>query len=321
MSSASTTDVARVARVSRRVLAAAATAAVACGCAGPAGAPPSSYVAAAALDAPPAATRPVERRVLRIGADPNNLPFTNKDLAGLENRIAAIVSEELGAAPEYVWRAQRRGFFRHALAQGESDLVLAAPAGFDMGLTTRPYYRSAYAFVYRKSAKELAGLRSLDDGRLKRLKIGIQLVGDDGANAPPAHALGARGLGGNLVGYTVFGDYRDANPAARVMRALADGEVDVAVAWGPVAGFFASRSPKDELVVAPIAEAVDPLTKLPMTFEICMAVRRGNGKLRDELDGALARRRADIERVLDEYHVPRLAAREPEARGSGGNDR
>jgi mxaJ protein len=247
-------------------------------------------------------------RTLRIGADANNLPFTNDRLEGMENRIAAMLAKDLKVELNYVWRAQRRGFFRHALKERECDVVLAAPSGFDLGLTTKPYYRSSYAFVHRKSPA-LEGLRSLDDPRLKQLKIGIQLVGDDGANAPPAHALGARGLGANLVGYTVLGDYRDQNPAARVMKGLLDGEVDVAVAWGPVAGYFAAKADKD-LVVTPVAEDVDPLTKLPMTFDICMAVPRGEMKLRDELNAAIERRRDEVRRVLREFHVPLLPVRE-----------
>jgi mxaJ protein len=276
-------------------------------------------VALAAAAAPPAepeccppaetvsTTRPAQRQ-LRLDADANNLPFTNDKLAGFENRIAAIIGSHLHASPTYIWRAQRRGFFKHALKEGECDVVLAVPAGFDMGLTTKPYYRSSYAFVYRKSAA-LEGLRSLDDPRLRTLRIGIQLVGDDGANPPPAHALGARGLGNNLVGYNILGDYREENPPARVMRALASGEVDVAVAWGPVAGYFAGKL-DGEFVVAPIAEEVDPKTKLPMTFDICMAVRRGDTKLRDELNAAIDVHREEIGKVLREFGIPLLPVRE-----------
>jgi mxaJ protein len=267
---------------------------------------------------PAAATTQPAGPVLRIDADPNNLPFTNDKLAGLENRIASIIAADLAKTPKYTWRAQRRGFFKHALKERECDVVLAVPAGFDMGLTTAPYYRSSYAWVYRKS-ESLKDLRSLDDKRLKNLKIGIQLVGDDGANAPPAHALGARGLAQNLVGYSVLGDYRESNPAARVMKALVDGEVDVAVAWGPVAGYFAGQAGKD-LVVQPIAEEVDPLTKLPMTFDICMAVPRGEMKLRDELSTALARHKTEIEQVLKDFHVPLLPVRDLPAKSDGDDD-
>lgn len=279
---------------------------------------PTAAKANAECCAPDATTQPAAQSTLRITADGNNLPFTSEALGGFENRLAAIVAEELGATPSYVWRAQRRGFFKHALKEGECDVVLGVPAGFEMGMTTKPYYRSSYAFVYRDTPA-LHGLRSLDDPRLKTLKIGIQLVGDDGANAPPAHALGARGLARNLVGYNVLGDYRDANPPARVMRALAAGEVDVAVAWGPVAGYFAHEQ-DPTLVVAPIAEEVDPLTKLPMTFNMCMAVRHGDVARRDALNAALERRRADVERVLNEFHVPLLpVTAAPAASGKDGD--
>jgi ABC-type amino acid transport substrate-binding protein len=130
------------------------------------------------------------RRVLRVAADPNNLPFSNQRLEGFENKLAALVAKDLGAELEYSWRAQRRGFFREMLKEGRCDLVMGVPAGFEMGLTTKPYYRSSYVFVTRKD-RDLK-LASLDDSALTNLTIGVQLVGDDGANPPAAHALARR---------------------------------------------------------------------------------------------------------------------------------
>jgi mxaJ protein len=250
---------------------------------------------------------PTTRRVIRVCADPNNLPFTNDKLEGFENRLAELVGRELNAEIRYVWRAQRRGFFRHSLKEGEADLVIGVPVGFDMALTTKPYYRSSYVFVWRKEGG--TKVDSLDDPILKKVKVGVQVVGDDGANAPPVHALGRRGIIENLVGYTVYGDYAKPNPPARVIEAVAEGEVDVAVAWGPMAGYFAKKSPV-ALVVQPISPAVDEELKLPFTFAISMGVRKDDAALRDELNGVLERKREAIERILDEYGVPRLA--EPE---------
>src|SRR3954469_11742113 len=131
-------------------------------------------------------------QVLRIAADPNNLPFSNERLEGFENKIAEVVAEQLGAELRYTWRAQRRGFFRETLKSGDCDIVLGVPTGLEGALTTEPYYRSSYVFVTRKDG----GLRlsGMDDVQLHAARIGVQLIGDDGANTPPAHALAMRGI-------------------------------------------------------------------------------------------------------------------------------
>ena len=135
-------------------------------------------------------------RALRVCADPNNLPFSNEQGEGLENRLAQIVAADLKATLEYTWWAQRRGFFRNTLREGRCDVVIGVPASFELAATTRPYYRSTYVFVERRTS----GLQisSLDDPRLRELKIGVQMIGDDGANAPPVHALNNRGIVDNL---------------------------------------------------------------------------------------------------------------------------
>jgi len=133
------------------------------------------------------------QKVLRVCADPAGLPYSNDKREGFENRIAEVVAKELGARLEYTWWAQRRGFLRNTLNAGTCDVVIAMPVGVDMLRTTRPYYRSTFAFVTRKNAG-LGDLRSFDDARLKKLQIGVPLAGDDGANPAPVHALGRRGL-------------------------------------------------------------------------------------------------------------------------------
>jgi mxaJ protein len=241
------------------------------------------------------------RPILRIAADPNNLPFSNQQLEGFENKIAQIVASELGAEIQYVWRAQRRGFFRETLKAGACDLVMGVPAGFDMALTTAPYYRSSYVFVYPQGRP--VAVTSFDDASLHSAKIGIQLVGDDGVDTPPAHALARRGLITNVVGFTLYGDYREANPPARIMDALASGLVDVAVVWGPTAGYFAKHSATPVQVV-PVSPASEP--PLRYAFNIAMGVRRSDRGLRDRLNEVIARRQSAIDAILDSYGVPRL---------------
>jgi mxaJ protein len=143
-------------------------------------------------------------RYLRICADPNNLPFSNQRLEGFENRLAELIARELHATVQYTWWAQRRGFFRNTLKAGACDVVLGVPHRFELALTTSPYYRSTYVFAYRKDRP--LRVHSFDDPLLHQVKIGVQLIGDDYANTPPAHALASRNLIGNVVGYTVYGD-------------------------------------------------------------------------------------------------------------------
>jgi mxaJ protein len=243
-------------------------------------------------------------RDLRVCADPNNMPFSNDRLEGFENRIVAILAEELHADVAYTWWAQRRGFIRNTLRAGLCDLVPGTPANMEMLRTTAPYYRSGYVFVTR-SDSTLAPT-SLDDPVLRTARIGVQIIGDDGANPPPAHALARRGIVGNVRGYTVYGDYAKPNPAARIMQALAEGEIDIAMVWGPLAGFFATRE-RAPLRIEPVRPEIDG-PSLPMRFDISMGVRRGDDAFRQEIEAALARRRADVDTILTDYGVPRMDA-------------
>jgi mxaJ protein len=247
---------------------------------------------------------PRQTHVLRVCADPNNLPFSNERGEGFENKIAELIAADMGAKVEYTWWAQRRGFFRNTLKAGMCDLVAGVPAGFEMAQTTSPYYRSTYVFVYRKSSG--LDVRSFDDPVLRRVKIGVQMIGDDFSNAPPAHALTNRHIIENVRGYTVYGDYSRPNPPADIVAAVARGEVDVAVVWGPLAGYFAPRQ-RVALAVVPVSPQVD-VPFLPFVYDIAMGVRRGDNAFRDEIEEVLERRRDDIARILDSYGVPRVGA-------------
>jgi mxaJ protein len=242
-------------------------------------------------------------RELRVCADPNNLPFSNQRGEGFENRLADLIAAELDVKVRYTWWPQRRGFIRNTLGAGECDLVMGIPSGADRILTTRPYYRSSYVFAYRKDRQ--LNVRSLDDPALRKLRIGVQLIGDDYANTPPVHALSRRGIVGNLVGYSVFGDYSQENPPARIIDAVIARDVDLAVAWGPLAGYFAKRSGV-ELEIIPVSPAVDP-PGLRFTFDISLGVRQEEEGLKRELEGVLERKQREIDRILADYGVPVLS--------------
>lgn len=249
-----------------------------------------------------AAAIPVARaEALRVCSDPNNLPFSNARRQGFENRIAAVLAKDFGERVEYTWWAQRRGFFRNTLKSGRCDVVMGIPVGFEMAAATKPYYRSSYFWVSRKGR---APIRSFDDPRLANLRIGVQMVGDNYANTPPAHALMGRGLISNVVGFTLYGDYSRPNPPARIVEAVSSGAVDVALVWGPLAGYFAGRSPNP--LTLSRAETPADLPELPFVYDIALGVRRGDTALLARLNAALDRHRPEIDRILDAYRVPRL---------------
>jgi len=238
---------------------------------------------------------------LRVCSDPNNLPFSNKAGEGFENRIAEAIARDHGTTVQYTWWAERRGFLRNTLNAGTCDVVMGYPSHADPVATTRPYYRSTYVFVTRRS--EHLHVRSLDDPILRKVRVGVQLMGNDGANSPPAHALSNRGIVSNVVGYTVYGDYRQPNPASSIVSAVARGDVDVAAVWGPLAGFFAARQ-RVRLDLVPVTPRVDGA--LPQAFAISMAVRKRDAQRLRVLDTYIQSHQRDIDRILDEYHVPRV---------------
>lgn len=248
--------------------------------------------------------RPVTQATsaLRVCADPNDLPFSNRAGQGFENKIARLIGHELGRPVEYTWWAQRRGFVRNTLDAGACDLVIGVSTGVDMLATTKPYYSSTYVFVSRRDRH--LNVRSFDDERLRRLQVGVQLIGDDGANTPPAHALARRGITRNVVGYMVYGDYRQPNPSSDIMRAVERGAVDVAVVWGPLAGYFARRAAVP-LEIVPVAPRIDR-PYLPFVFDIAMGVRRRDTTFRREIDRIIERRRSGIDSILTAYGVPRV---------------
>jgi mxaJ protein len=242
---------------------------------------------------------------LRVCSDPNNLPFSDRRERGFENRIAELVARDLGTRVEYTWWAQRRGFLRNTLRAGECDLVMGVPSSMEMVLATAPYYRSTYVFVSRSDRHHRIG--SFDDPRLRHLRIGVQLIGDDGVNSPPVHALSNRGIVRNVVGYTVYGDYATPHPASRIIDAVIKGDVDVAVVWGPLAGYFAKHA-RVPLSVTPVSPQID-LPYLPFVFDISMGVRRGDTAFKARLDSIVVRRAPAIDSILREFGIPRVNAR------------
>jgi mxaJ protein len=240
---------------------------------------------------------------LRVCADPANLPFSNTARQGFENRIAEMLAADMHAKLTYVWQRMGRGFVREYIGKNECDLLVGIPADFRQVLTTRPYYRSTYVFVTRRSAHFQPA--SLNDPGLHRLKVGVQVLDDD--YAPPARALARRGMQANIVGYDSTGD-----DAPSIVRAVMKHEVDTAMVWGPLAGYFAKRYP-DKLSISAVQPEVDP-PGLPFTFAISMGVKKGNTQLRDRVQQFLDSHRRQIDSLLQSYGVPLISDAPAKAR-------
>ncbi len=238
----------------------------------------------------------------RVCADPNALPYSNNAREGFENKLAELIAGDFKATAVFTWYPQRRGFVRNTLKDNQCDIVMGVPSTLDLVLTSIPYYRSSYVFIYRKD-RNLA-LRSFDDPRLKTMKIGVYDFGDDYNNTPPVHALVDRGVPpDNFRGYSLYGDYARPNPPRDLIDAVARGDVDVAVGWGPIAGYFARQEPVP-LELVPVSPSID-LPFRPYVYDMSIGVRRDDGKwLKAALDEVITRRRAEIRQLLLSYGIP-----------------
>jgi quinoprotein dehydrogenase-associated probable ABC transporter substrate-binding protein len=240
-----------------------------------------------------------QRAELRVCADPDNMPFSNARSEGYENKLAELVARDLGDSLVNVWWPHRRGFVRNTIRAGLCDLLVGVPKGFDPVLTTKPYFRSTYYFVYRRDRN--LSIQSLDDTVLRHLKIGVNLIGYDYTNTPPAHALSSRGLVNNVVGFYTF--YNEAADRPNdIIDAVAKDSVDVAIVWGPLAGYFAKREPVPLTLVA--LPDSDAKSGMPFAFDITMAVRRSDKAFGAQIDSLLERRRGDIRGILAAFDVP-----------------
>jgi mxaJ protein len=239
---------------------------------------------------------------LRVCSDPNDLPFSNMQKQGFENTLAEMVGQELQRPIDFVWWPPRARFKEKWLKAGRCDLVMGTTSSSDDLLTTRPYYRSSYVFVSRRDRN--IAVVSLTDASLKNYRIGAQIIGDDGETVPPAEEMAQQGLVNNIVGYSLYGDPLSQNPSARIITAVENGDVDLAVAWGPLAGYFARKSAVP-LQVTPISQAPHAAA-IPVAFSISMGVMLGNTVLRDQLNRFIVGHHEEIRALLLSYGVPLL---------------
>jgi len=209
-----------------------------------------------------------------------------------------MIAAQLGATLEYTWWSERKSYVKNTLEQGRCDLLLGVPSSLDSVTATRPYYRSTYVFVSRNASLHIS---SLADPRLENSRIGIQVVGDD--YAPPAYALAHRGITKNVIGFNLFGEYGEQNPAGKIIEAVEDGAVDVAIVWGPSAGYFAKLL-KVPLDITPVSPPM--FFAVPFTYDISLGVRKGDEAFKQKLDGILDSQAKAIHQLLSDYGVPQV---------------
>lgn len=249
---------------------------------------------------PAAAQRPgpMTPGVLRVCADPDNLPLSNQAGEGVENRLAELLAATWNSTIEYIWWAAPRGMMR-MLNGNYCDVFMQAPTEFDMAGVTGPYYRTSYVIVQRRDAAH--HITGLDDPALKGMKIGVHLFAADGENTPPAMALSAHGIVG-LVGFsTTYAGGHDRPDD--IIRAVADGTVDVAMVWGPIAGYYARKLGLD-LVLTPVVN--DTLSGMQFAFSMGMATRHRERAFRDSLQAFIDGHRGEIQGILDQFGIPTL---------------
>lgn len=235
---------------------------------------------------------------LRVCADPDAMPYSDRKGEGFENRLAKMAAASLQTTVDYVWFPQRTPGFLRLLQAGDCDVIMGLPDidGVEM---TVSYYRSAYVFVSR--ADRNLDVDTLDAPVLRKLRIGVHVIGEDGAGTPPAQILGSEGIVDGVVGYPIYG--AGLAPSAPV-DAVARGELDLAAVWGPIGGYYA-REAGVPMRVSPIVHTEAYLPQM-FQFPIAMAVRQGDDDLRDRLDAFIRTHRDDIRSLLDGYGVPQL---------------
>lgn len=238
----------------------------------------------------------ISRSELRVCADPNNLPFSNENREGYENRIAEIIGADLGLPVTYVWFPQVVGFVRNTLRVRECDLVMGAVSGDTVMDTTNPYYHTGYMLVTR-TADQIA-TRIVGNPTLSHLRFGVV------AGTPPTDLLLRNGLMTQVKAYSLAVDTRNSNPAREMLQDLSNGVIDVALVWGPLAGYAISR---DKLPLTAQFIAGEPGAPR-MDYRIAMGVRSNEPDWRRRINQAITKNQAEITKVLDEYGLPAMGA-------------
>ena len=259
-----------------------------------------ALTAGAAAQDPPAA-----RTALRVCQDPNNLPFSNVKGEGIENKIAEVFGKSLGLPVVYYSFPQRLAFIRNTLKfklpgqEYPCDIVIGVPAEYDQVSATKPYYRSTYALVFPKG-KGLDQVASgedflkVDPAKLSKMRIGIY------DRSPASAWLAKHKLVDQGVPYPVMNADPDQYPGEIIEKDLAAGKIDVAIVWGPIAGYYAQRVKTPELAVVPLKSEPG----VQFDYQIAMGVRYGEREWKQQVEGLIESNRSQIQAILKDYGVP-----------------
>ena len=247
------------------------------------------------LERPQSALELIDPKVFSVCADPHNMPFSTDKCEGFENKLAELFANKLGKGIAYAWYPQATGFVRNTLAAHRCDVIMGAPQGDDMVQVTNPYYRTAYALVF-KQGQGLEGVNTLEDPRLKSKRIGIV------AGTPPGNNMATNGLMANAKPYPLVVDTRVDSSAEAMMRDLEAGNIDVGVLWGPMAGYYAQQARSPMTVVPLVKETTGPR----LAYRIAMGVRFADQDWKRLLNRMIADNQPAINKLLLSYGVPLL---------------
>ena len=237
----------------------------------------------------------VDPKVLRVCADPRNLPFSNEKGEGFENKLAELLATKLQKKIDYMYFPQATGFVRMTLGAHRCDVIMGFPQGDDLVQGTNPYYRTAYALI-SKPGSGMEDIAVLADPRLKGKHIGIV------AGTPPATNMAVNGLMTNAKPYPLMIDTRVDSSAQAMINDLNKGEIDAAILWGPMAGFYAKKSNPPLHVTPLVHEKSGP----QLVYRIGMGVRRADQNWKRLLNRLIQENQGEINRILLDYGVPLL---------------
>ena len=246
-------------------------------------------------------------KILRVCQDPNNLPFSNIKGEGIENKLAELLAKKLGWKLDYFSFPQRMGFIRNTLkfklpgTNYRCDIVMGVPTGFDQVAVTKPYYRSTYALVFPKgkgldNVKSKQDFLQLDSKQLKKLKIGLY------DRSPASQWLARRGLLDQAVPYRIMNADPNQYPGEIIEKDLAGGNIDVAIVWGPLGGYFVKKLTQPELSIVPLTSE----SGVNFQYEMSMGVRFGEKEWKAQIDKFLTENKLEIDAILREFNVPLL---------------
>jgi mxaJ protein len=244
--------------------------------------------------------------VLRVCADPDNMPFSNDKGEGFENKLAELIAERLGNDLEYTWFAENTSYLPNTIGTGACDLVMGYAQGTDLIEDTNPYYHTSYVLITREDDEALKGVESLSDPRLKQKRIGIF------ARTPPASILAMHGLTSHAKPFENTTGESQAQAAKAMIEEIAAGELDAGLLWGPVGGYYAQRAEVPLRVTPLVKESAGPTT----FYGITMGVRPNEPQFKHEINKVLADNQQDINVILQGYNVP-LLDREGDVIASG----